>query len=152
MFLNGCGFSPLYKEKNLKNGALASHHLTIKVEKNGYTSMKLQNILEKKKHLIEQNLKNNASLTVSSTEEYAPVGISNDGLTTRTQGRIAIDLTLTQKINPLISKTAHFDHVSSYNMDEGDSFACERTQSSVRLRLLEILSDQIVQETLYLLE
>ncbi|CAO5682888.1 MAG: hypothetical protein HEEMFOPI_00797 [Holosporales bacterium] len=149
LFINGCGFQPLY----LNHPKSDTHHtLTIKLKSSGYTAVKLQNMLEMRKGLIESKLNHDTTLIVITTEEFAPIGIASDGLTTRSQGRIAIDLSLTEKTIPQITKTAHFDHVSSYNMDDGDSFVYERTQNSVRLRLLEALSDQIVRETLYLLD
>jgi hypothetical protein len=154
LFLGGCAFKPLYTEKDeCINNQTCAHRLTIKVNKNGYNSLKLQKMLETKKHLIDEKLTYNATLTVAVSEEFDSVGMSVDGLTTRGQGRINVALTLTSNdaAMPRI-KTSQIDQVSSYNLDGGDSFTFDRTQSSVRERLLTVLSDQIVRETLYLVE
>lgn len=154
VLLSSCAFEPLFKdgEEDCITPNVKHHRLTLKVKANGYPSLKLEKLLDCKKGLIEGKLKYDAILTVTITEEFGSVGMTTDGLTNRGQGRIAIDLTLADKLNPAISKTAHFDQVSSYNIDDGDSFSYDRTQASVRNRLLLVLSDQIIRETLYLVD
>ncbi len=156
--LASCSLTPLYK--NTPSACSETVHknskLQIKIHAlsgESYSVFKLKNILEQKKHIIESLLNQKMLLKINITENFASVGIDNAGDTIRNQGRIAVDLIISPRLDTHATKSsppAHIiklDSVSSYNLEASDEFSNETAKSSVRERLLIDLSEQIIRET-----
>ena len=153
--LCSCGLQPLLRDDSAQQTDIKSYKLNFIVSKRGYTSFNLKNKLEQKKALIEAHLKSDTVLHVGITEEFTAVNVVDPRISNRNNGRIAVDLKIVfndPKTNKPVEKTTRLDCISSYDLSEGEQFAAEQTRDSVRNRLIDNLSNEIIRETLYLIE
>jgi hypothetical protein len=153
LFLSSCGLEPMFKNKS-DDPIMKSCKLTLKIDQNGYTSFNLQNRLNQRKGLIEARLKADSTLYVKITEEFTAVNVVDARVSNRNNGRIAVDLKLTY-VDHITGKPeqkeTRLDCISSYDLDQEEQFAAEQAKESVRNRLINNLTDEIIRETLYLI-
>lgn len=152
--LTSCSFQPLIINEKYKPNS-QNCALTIQVNKKGYASFNLKNRLEQKKGLIEGRLQSNAHLDITLSEEFTALNVVNARVSNRNNGRISVDIALiytNPETNQKEKKSTRLDCISSYDLDEDEQFAAQQTKDSVRNRLINSLTDEIIKETLYLLE
>lgn len=142
--LSSCALNPMFVDHH---GA-SSKHMTISIEKKGYISFKLSDLLAQKKSLMEAHLKEDAQLIIQIKEENQSIGFTPNGDTNRMHYNIAIDLTLKQGKND--EKKTRISSISSYNTN--DDFTTDQTKDHVQKRLLNQLSDQIIRKTICLMD
>lgn len=153
LFLSSCALEPMLKDEKT-HPAVKSSKLVLKVSQSGYSSFNLENRLNQRKGLIEGRLKTDATLYIKITEEFTAVNVIGSHASNRNNGRIAIDLKITY-IDPVTQKPeqkeTRLDCISSYDLDQEEQFAAEQAKESVRNRLINNLTDEIIRETLYLI-
>lgn len=122
-------------------------NMAITIEKKGYITHALSDLLHRKKSLMEAHLKENATLLINIKETNQSVGYTPEGDTNRMHYKILVDLTLKQGN---AEKKTRIDCVSSYNTN--DDFTTDQTKDHVQRRLLNQLSDQIIRKTICLMD
>ncbi|CAO4840646.1 MAG: hypothetical protein CNLJKLNK_00253 [Holosporales bacterium] len=141
--LTSCSFKPMLKNPE----HVSVKKMTISIEKKGYITHKLSDLLERKKNLMEAHLKADAALFITFKEANQSVGYTPEGDTNRMHYTILVDLTLKQGTG---EKKIRIDCVSSYNTN--DDFTTDQTKDHVQTRLLNQLSDQIIRKTISLMD
>lgn len=142
--LSSCSLQPVHKD------CIECYALTVKVAPSGYLSYKLSKLLESKKAMIERYLNQNATLSVSLSEEFGTIAMTEAGLSARAHGSIVVDISFSEKGKGV--KTNRLDCVSSYNINDGDPYMNDQAKSFVRERLLNNLSDQIIRKVIQMKE
>ena len=135
LFLNSCGYTPLYSSKD-------SNYKVISLKSNVSSSFTnyIQNSI---KALSNENAEKKFNISFDYSEEITVILKDAKGDPSKNRLKIEIDLSLFDAKNSLIS-TKKFSESFEYNIDE-NKFNLKQYEKNIKLNLIEEITKQILE-------
>ena len=134
LFLNGCGYTPLYSSKD-------SNYKVISLKKNVNNSLTnyVQNSIEV---ISNENAKKSLNISFDYNENISVILKNSKGDPTKNRLNVVIDLSLFDNSdNLIISKK--FSEDFEYNIDD-NKFNLKQYEKNIKLNLVEDITQQIL--------
>ena len=134
LFLNGCGYTPLYSSKD-------SNYKIISLKKNvnnGLTNY-VQNSIEV---ISNENAKKSLNISFDYNENISVILKNSKGDPTKNRLNVVIDLSLLDSNDNLIT-SKQFSESFEYNIDD-NKFNLEQYEKNIKFNLIEDITQQIL--------
>ena len=134
LFLNGCGYTPLYSSKD-------SNYKVISLKKNVNNSLTnyVQNSIEV---ISNENAKKSLNISFDYNENISVILKNSKGDPTKNRLNVVIDLSLLDSNdNLIISK--QFSESFEYNIDD-NKFNLKQYEKNIKFNLIEDITQQIL--------
>ena len=134
LYLNGCGYTPLYSSKD-------SNYKIISLKKNvnnGLTNY-VQNSIEV---ISNENAKKSLNISFDYNENISVILKNSKGDPTKNRLNVVIDLSLLDSNNNLIT-SKQFSESFEYNIDD-NKFNLEQYEKNIKFNLIEDITQQIL--------
>ena len=135
LFLNSCGYTPLYSSKD-------SNYKVISL-KSSVSSSFTNYIQNSIKALSNENAEKKFNISFDYSEEITVILKDAKGDPSKNRLKIEIDLSLFDAKNSLIS-TKKFSESFEYNIDE-NKFNLKQYEKNIKLNLIEEITKQILE-------
>ena len=135
LFLNSCGYTPLYSSKD-------SNYKVISLKSNVSSSFTnyIQNSI---KALSNENAEKKFNISFESSEEISVILKDSKGDPSKNRLKIEIDLSLFDAKDNLIA-TKKFSENFEYNIDD-NKFNLKQYEKNIKLNLIEEITKQILE-------
>ena len=134
LFLNGCGYTPLYSSKD-------SNYKIISLKKNvnnGLTNY-VQNSIEV---ISNENAEKSLNISFDYNENISVILKNSKGDPTKNRLNVVIDLSLLDSNDNLIT-SKQFSESFEYNIDD-NKFNLEQYEKNIKFNLIEDITQQIL--------
>jgi len=134
LYLNGCGYTPLYSSKD-------SNYKIISLKKNvnnGLTNY-VQNSIEV---ISNENAKKSLNISFDYNENISVILKNSKGDPTKNRLNVVIDLSLLDSNNNLIT-SKQFSESFEYNIDD-NKFNLKQYEKNIKFNLIEDITQQIL--------
>ena len=134
LFLNGCGYTPLYSSKD-------SNYKVISLNKNVNNSLTnyVQNSIEV---ISNENAKKSLNISFDYNENISVILKNSKGNPTKNRLNVIIDLSLLDSNDNLIT-SKQFSESFEYNIDD-NKFNLEQYEKNIKFNLIEDITQQIL--------
>ena len=134
LFLNGCGYTPLYSSKD-------SNYKVISLKKNVNNSLTnyVQNSIEV---ISNENAKKSLNISFDYNENISVILKNSKGDPTKNRLNVVIDLSLLDSNNNLIT-SKQFSESFEYNIDD-NKFNLKQYEKNIKFNLIEDITQQIL--------
>ena len=134
LFLNGCGYTPLYSSKD-------SNYKVISLNKNVNNSLTnyVQNSIEV---ISNENAKKSLNISFDYNENISVILKNSKGNPTKNRLNVVIDLSLFDSNNNLIT-SKQFSESFEYNIDD-NKFNLKQYEKNIKFNLVEDITQQIL--------
>ena len=134
LFLNGCGYTPLYSSKD-------SNYKVISLNKNVNNSLTnyVQNSI---KVISNENAEKSLNISFDYNENISVILKNSKGDPTKNRLNIVIDLSLVDSNNNLIT-SKQFSESFEYNIDD-NKFNLKQYEKNIKFNLIEDITQQIL--------
>ena len=134
LFLNGCGYTPLYSSKD-------SNYKVISLNKNVNNSLTnyVQNSI---KVISNENAEKSLNISFEYNENISVILKNSKGDPTKNRLNVVIDLSLLDSNNNLIT-SKQFSESFEYNIDD-NKFNLKQYEKNIKLNLVEQITQQIL--------
>ena len=134
LFLNGCGYTPLYSSKD-------SNYKVISLNKNVNNSLTnyVQNSIEV---ISNENAEKSLNISFDYNENISVILKNSKGDPTKNRLNIVIDLSLVDSNNNLIT-SKQFSESFEYNIDD-NKFNLKQYEKNIKFNLIEDITQQIL--------
>ena len=134
LFLNGCGYTPLYSSKD-------SNYKVISLNKNVNNSLTnyVQNSIEV---ISNENAKKSFNINFEYNENISVILKNSKGDPTKNRLNVVIDLSLFDSNNNLIT-SKQFSESFEYNIDD-NKFNLKQYEKNIKFNLIEDITQQIL--------
>ena len=134
LFLNGCGYTPLYSSKD-------SNYKVISLKKNVNNSLTnyVQNSIEV---ISNENAKKNLNISFDYNENISVILKNSKGDPTKNRLNVVIDLSLLDSNDNLIT-SKQFSESFEYNIDD-NKFNLKQYEKNIKFNLIEDITQQIL--------
>jgi len=134
LFLNGCGYTPLYSSKD-------SNYKIISLKKNVNNSLTnyVQNSIEV---ISNENAKKSLNISFDYNENISVILKNSKGDPTKNRLNVVIDLSLLDSNDNLIT-SKQFSESFEYNIDD-NKFNLEQYEKNIKFNLIEDITQQIL--------
>ena len=134
LFLNGCGYTPLYSSKD-------SNYKVISLNKNVNNSLTnyIQNSIEV---ISNENAEKSLNISFEYNENISVILKNSKGDPTKNRLNIVIDLSLVDSNNNLIT-SKQFSESFEYNIDD-NKFNLKQYEKNIKFNLIEDITQQIL--------
>ena len=134
LFLNGCGYTPLYSSKD-------SNYKVISLKKNVNNSLTnyVQNSIEV---ISNENAKKSLNISFDYNENISVILKNSKGDPTKNRLNIVIDLSLLDSNDNLIT-SKQFSESFEYNIDD-NKFNLKQYEKNIKFNLIEDITQQIL--------
>ena len=134
LFLNGCGYTPLYSSKD-------SNYKVISLKKNVNNSLTnyVQNSIEV---ISNENAKKSLNISFDYNENISVILKNSKGDPTKNRLNVVIDLSLLDNNENLIT-SKQFSESFEYNIDD-NKFNLKQYEKNIKFNLIEDITQQIL--------
>ena len=134
LFLNGCGYTPLYSSKD-------SNYKVISLKKNVNNSLTnyVQNSIEV---ISNENAKKSLNISFDYNENISVILKNSKGDPTKNRLNVVIDLSLVDSNDNLIT-SKQFSESFEYNIDD-NKFNLKQYEKNIKFNLIEDITQQIL--------
>ena len=134
LFLNGCGYTPLYSSKD-------SNYKVISLNKNVNNSLTnyVQNSIEV---ISNENFKKSFNINFEYNENISVILKNSKGDPTKNRLNVVIDLSLLDSNDNLIT-SKQFSESFEYNIDD-NKFNLKQYEKNIKFNLIEDITQQIL--------
>ena len=134
LFLNGCGYTPLYSSKD-------SNYKVISLNKNVNNSLTnyVQNSIEV---ISNENAEKSLNISFEYNENISVILKNSKGDPTKNRLNVVIDLSLLDSNNNLIT-SKQFSESFEYNIDD-NKFNLKQYEKNIKFNLIEDITQQIL--------
>ncbi len=134
LFLNGCGYTPLYSSKD-------SNYKVISLKKNVNNSLTnyVQNSIEV---ISNENAKKSLNISFDYNENISVILKNSKGNPTKNRLNVVIDLSLLDSNDNLIT-SKQFSESFEYNIDD-NKFNLKQYEKNIKFNLIEDITQQIL--------
>ena len=134
LFLNGCGYTPLYSSKD-------SNYKVISLKKNVNNSLTnyVQNSIEV---ISNKNAEKSLNISFEYNENISVILKNSKGDPTKNRLNVVIDLSLFDSNNNLIT-SKQFSESFEYNIDD-NKFNLKQYEKNIKFNLIEDITQQIL--------
>ena len=134
LFLNGCGYTPLYSSKD-------SNYKVISLKKNVNNSLTnyVQNSIEV---ISNENAKKSLNISFDYNENISVILKNSKGDPTKNRLNVVIDLSLLDSNDNLIT-SKQFSESFEYNIDD-NKFNLKQYEKNIKFNLIEDITQQIL--------
>ena len=134
LFLNGCGYTPLYSSKD-------SNYKVISLKKNVNNSLTnyVQNSIEV---ISNENAEKSLNISFEYNENISVILKNSKGDPTKNRLNIVIDLSLVDSNDNLIA-SKQFSESFEYNIDD-NKFNLKQYEKNIKFNLIEDITQQIL--------
>ena len=134
LFLNGCGYTPLYSSKD-------SNYKVISLNKNVNNSLTnyVQNSIEV---ISNENAEKSLNISFEYNENISVILKNSKGNPTKNRLNVVIDLSLLDSNDNLIT-SKQFSESFEYNIDD-NKFNLEQYEKNIKFNLIEDITQQIL--------
>ena len=134
LFLNGCGYTPLYSSKD-------SNYKVISLNKNVNNSLTnyVQNSIEV---ISNENAEKSLNISFEYNENISVILKNSKGDPTKNRLNIVIDLSLVDSNDNLIA-SKQFSESFEYNIDD-NKFNLKQYEKNIKFNLIEDITQQIL--------
>ena len=134
LFLNGCGYTPLYSSKD-------SNYKVISLNKNVNNSLTnyVQNSIEV---ISNENAEKSLNISFEYNENISVILKNSKGDPTKNRLNVVIDLSLFDSNNNLIT-SKQFSESFEYNIDD-NKFNLKQYEKNIKFNLIEDITQQIL--------
>ena len=134
LFLNGCGYTPLYSSKD-------SNYKVISLNKNVNNSLTnyVQNSI---KVISNENAEKSLNISFDYNENISVILKNSKGDPTKNRLNVVIDLSLFDSNNNLIT-SKQFSESFEYNIDD-NKFNLKQYEKNIKFNLIEDITQQIL--------
>ena len=134
LFLNGCGYTPLYSSKD-------SNYKVISLNKNVNNSLTnyVQNSI---KVISNENAEKSLNISFEYNENISVILKNSKGDPTKNRLNVVIDLSLFDSNNNLIT-SKQFSESFEYNIDD-NKFNLKQYEKNIKFNLIEDITQQIL--------
>ena len=134
LFLNGCGYTPLYSSKD-------SNYKVTSLKKNVNNSLTnyVQNSIEV---ISNENAKKNLNISFDYNENISVILKNSKGDPTKNRLNVVIDLSLLDSNDNLIT-SKQFSESFEYNIDD-NKFNLKQYEKNIKFNLIEDITQQIL--------
>ena len=134
LFLNGCGYTPLYSSKD-------SNYKVISLKKNVNNSLTnyVQNSIEV---ISNENAEKSLNISFEYNENISVILKNSKGDPTKNRLNIVIDLSLLDSNDNLIT-SKQFSESFEYNIDD-NKFNLKQYEKNIKFNLIEDITQQIL--------
>ena len=134
MFLNGCGYTPLYSSKD-------SNYKVISLNKNVNNSLTnyVQNSIEV---ISNENAEKSLNISFEYNENISVILKNSKGNPTKNRLNVIIDLSLLDSNDNLIT-SKQFSESFEYNIDD-NKFNLKQYEKNIKFNLIEDITQQIL--------
>ena len=134
LFLNGCGYTPLYSSKD-------SNYKVISLNKNVNNSLTnyVQNSIEV---ISNENAKKSLNISFEYNENISVILKNSKGDPTKNRLNVVIDLSLLDSNDNLIT-SKQFSESFEYNIDD-NKFNLKQYEKNIKFNLIEDITQQIL--------
>ncbi|MDC3100227.1 hypothetical protein OA434_03140 [Candidatus Pelagibacter sp.] len=134
LFLNGCGYTPLYSSKD-------SNYKVISLKKNVNNSLTnyVQNSIEV---ISNENAKKSLNISFDYNENISVILKNSKGDPTKNRLNVVIDLSLLDSNDNLIA-SKQFSESFEYNIDD-NKFNLKQYEKNIKFNLIEDITQQIL--------
>tara|TARA_B100000886_G_scaffold304440_1_gene235662 strand:- start:1727 stop:2179 length:453 start_codon:yes stop_codon:yes gene_type:complete len=134
LFLNGCGYTPLYSSKD-------SNYKVISLKKNVNNSLTnyVQNSIEV---ISNENSKKSLNISFDYNENISVILKNSKGDPTKNRLNVVIDLSLLDSNDNLIT-SKQFSESFEYNIDD-NKFNLKQYEKNIKFNLIEDITQQIL--------
>ena len=134
LFLNGCGYTPLYSSKD-------SNYKVISLNKNVNNSLTnyVQNSI---KVISNENAEKSLNISFEYNENISVILKNSKGDPTKNRLNVVIDLSLFDSNNNLIT-SKQFSDSFEYNIDD-NKFNLKQYEKNIKFNLIEDITQQIL--------
>tara|TARA_B100001989_G_scaffold228842_1_gene185873 strand:+ start:30 stop:482 length:453 start_codon:yes stop_codon:yes gene_type:complete len=134
LFLNGCGYTPLYSSKD-------SNYKVISLNKNVNNSLTnyVQNSIEV---ISNENAKKSLNISFDYNENISVILKNSKGDPTKNRLNVVIDLSLVDSNDNLIT-SKQFSESFEYNIDD-NKFNLKQYEKNIKFNLIEDITQQIL--------
>ena len=134
LFLNGCGYTPLYSSKD-------SNYKVISLKKNVNNSLTnyVQNSIEV---ISNENAKKSLNISFDYNENISVILKNSKGDPTKNRLNVVIDLSLLYSNDNLIT-SKQFSESFEYNIDD-NKFNLKQYEKNIKFNLIEDITQQIL--------
>ena len=134
LFLNGCGYTPLYSSKD-------SNYKVISLNKNVNNSLTnyIQNSIEV---ISNENAEKSLNISFEYNENISVILKNSKGDPTKNRLNVVIDLSLVDSNNNLIT-SKQFSESFEYNIDD-NKFNLKQYEKNIKFNLIEDITQQIL--------
>ena len=134
LFLNGCGYTPLYSSKD-------SNYKVISLKKNVNNSLTnyVQNSIEV---ISNENAEKSLNISFEYNENISVILKNSKGNPTKNRLNVVIDLSLLDSNDNLIT-SKQFSESFEYNIDD-NKFNLKQYEKNIKFNLIEDITQQIL--------
>ena len=134
LYLNGCGYTPLYSSKD-------SNYKVISLKKNVNNSLTnyVQNSIEV---ISNENAEKSLNISFDYNENISVILKNSKGDPTKNRLNVVIDLSLLDSNDNLIT-SKQFSESFEYNIDD-NKFNLEQYEKNIKFNLIEDITQQIL--------
>ena len=134
LFLNGCGYTPLYSSKD-------SNYKVISLNKNVNNSLTnyVQNSIEV---ISNENAEKSLNISIEYNENISVILKNSKGNPTKNRLNVIIDLSLLDSNDNLIT-SKQFSESFEYNIDD-NKFNLKQFEKNIKFNLIEDITQQIL--------